>query len=1094
MWLLFSPFSFLSNSSRLKFKIKDKDSFGLLKCKAKNEVGLQQKPCLFQVLQAPNPTFKHTCSLLNVSSTSLQVTCQPSEHLKSEEFEFINGNSSSISHNNQISSDQSQEQQRQQQSGMTKWLNLEAMRQQTYTDSSSSSSSLSQPNLRVVFPPNWILGELFRLNGSSNNETGDTNKYSNQNHQLVAYIVVGAAHQLANIKSIVEENKIFSSNPRSVYYVMAKNQAQQQQLIGTNNTHQDMTDSSLFNSNNSSTTIIGQSSQTNRRVSNSGLIIQDSTIQLANSFAFTVPSLEPETKYKLYIYGQNLANKTRDWSLIKGETLQDEGFSSASQTYSSPSEQSASSASYLAHDDLLNGVNLNSSDSSSKLAHNQQQQHQQQNNNSRQQSSSMQKSIVMRSDNDSTLPVDQIEHQTTDKFASNYILDKSFGSGLKENLIERIHFLSQYKDYAISYAKQKPFIAVSLALTILLVVTILIVRTGSMIAHRTRCPRNVCSSKKFNGNGNGNGSLSGTDKKSGVDNANSIKGNFVESEMSSKSENNRQFNSESPNDSYFSNSHQDHSTPTQSSKSNSNSNSNSNQRQQQQRKFILQQQINDVANKQQIYAIETSGSMMDQVEFETAYNRNEGLENNRVYPFKENQQQQQNDQQVLQHRCLLGSLDRRGSLNGGNQEAIYLTETASACPTFFQLHNNYNNSNNISRVSEQQSKTMNFGSIDRRSGATFAVGYSKQQDDCKQQQQEPKQPMLLATDLGQLERGALYLEDASGGAYSAGSFSSTQYSGSEQQGPIALKSRQRVAFDLSNQNQQQQAQPVALKPVPQYLYGSVQLTSSAAGDDCLVISPVLGQQDQAPPSLCSDLNKQQQQHLHLHQQAPNGKLNTNGKGSDSGGSNSGNTADSGHESPPTGDMNSTSFAPTSTKQNQQQLQQHSSINRHINFQQQIWNPLELRHTPQCQIHHHHHHQTVYQLGRNKLNASSPPTGIQNTECCSNASSSVNQNNNEATNNFVMLMELSPGSQESSTLLQSVDSFADLPTGTVCATSDIRNLHNNHQMATSFSTSQLSDNHICNDNHHQQQQSVYLTRQDNLHCTESVGSPEVDNWL
>lgn len=1088
-------FIYHSNSSRLKYKIKDKNNFGLLKCKAKNEVGLQQKPCLFQIIQAPNPTLKHTCSLLNTGSTFLQVMCQPSEHLKSEEFEFIYGaNSTNQDANNQASTIPNQQQQ--QQSSMARWLNIEAMRQQTTPIYDQSSPSNIQPNFRVVFPPNWILGELFKIS-TSNNDIGDnknSNKQNvnNQNYELVAYIVVGAANQLANIKSIVEENKIFSSNPRSVYYVIAKNH--QQAGNSVNNDTQNIIDSSspsTANNNDSNmttttTTIVGQSQANTKRVlSQSKLIIQDAAIKLADSFAFTVPSLEPQTKYKLLIYGQNLANKTRDWSLVKGETLQDDGFSPSNsatgQTFLT-SKQLATSASFLVQEDLLNNSDLlnNNDDSSSKTLLDQQ------NNNNRQQSSSLQKSIVMRSDNDSALSVvDQIDHQT-DRFESNYILDKSSsGNSLKEDLIKRIHF---YKDYAISYAKQKPLIAVSLSLTLLLVISLLIVRTGSMIVNRARSPRTL-SPKKVNGSGNGN-------KKGGETANKNMNGNFVGEEMTSKGENNRPFNSSSPNDdSYFSNSHQEHSSPN-SSKGNSNSRQHQHQQQ--------QHPMNN-ACKQEIYAIETSSvaTMLDnQLEFETAGYGNERMENNninKVYPVRETVKQQ-NLQQVLQHRCLLGSLDRRNSYNS-NQQAIYLTETGGACPTLLELHQN--------KIGEQNK--MNFGSIDRRSSrADCFIGYTTkqqhqqhQQQQQQQRQQNNQQSMLIATDLGQLEHGALYLEDASGGAYSASSFSSTQCSGSEQQGPIVAKSRQRVAFDLSNQNQnqnqqQQEQQRVAgLKPVQQYLYGSVQLTSSPAGDECLVISPVLG--EEAQPASClytTDLNRQQQQkqyhqrqqqHPHLHLQA-NSKLNNNGKGSDSGGSNSGNTADSGHESPPTGDMNSTSFMTTSMKLQQQQQQQQSALNQHNNFNhlQQTWNPIELNHAPQCQIHHR-----KYQLG--EISASSPPSNrLQNTECCNNGSAITNRGkNDENGNNFVMLMELSPGSQESSTLLQSVDSFADMPSGAVCASSEIRNLHTNHQMSTSFSTSH-SDNQLCIDN--QQQQPVYLARQGKTHCSEFVASPEVDNWL
>lgn len=442
------------SSSRLKFKVRPSKgarppegaSLALVKCKAKNEIGLQQRPCLFQVVQARPAQLRHSCHLVGVRRPNeLQVNCKLNEHLKTNQLELMNNNSASTS------------------SMMWPRLGLEAF---TRSQQSKEQPSLSErPSLKLVYPPQWLLGELYKANnGQAASEPDEGNHY-----ELASYVIISAAEQLNKIKTIVEENKAFRSNPRDVYYVIAK------------------------------------------QTSNDTTTSATKPLDLPDLFNFTIPNLEPSSRYKLLIYGQNLANKTRDWLVVKGETSQDERIIdndddgsrhlATNQTRQTPVGQSLVSSS----------TNNLQADQQANLANRQA---------TSQTGGHHQKPLVMRSQTDSkSSGLDDSSPDSPGHFINRLTAvnrsDDQF-SGLVDRQMQH---LVDYKDQAMSYAKQRPLVAIPMALgSCLMLLLVLIWLSGSFVALMRRLggsrPGGGAGQRRRRASSNGRSSLIKDEEKS----------------------------------------------------------------------------------------------------------------------------------------------------------------------------------------------------------------------------------------------------------------------------------------------------------------------------------------------------------------------------------------------------------------------------------------------------------------------------------------------------------------------------------------------------------------------------------------------------
>lgn len=248
-------------------------------------------------------------------------------------------------------------------------------------------------------------------------------------------MIVASPQQLANIKSIVEENRLFSTNPRPVYYVMTK------QLDAGQKAPSQQPDAS------------GDLPSAGRRPFGSPappadkwLTVEDPAVQLASSFVFSVPNLEPNgQKYKLIIYGQNLANRTRDWLVVSGETGN------------------------LDTGDPLPVAHTAVDEPSNR--------------------SLQQKSIVMRSDDSASHESsNQQQHQQLRHEQDEQQVDRLTGLAGSGSLVDRLHQLNLYKDYAISYAKQRPLLAIPLGLSSLLVLVLLLTWAANTLVQLIRGP------------------------------------------------------------------------------------------------------------------------------------------------------------------------------------------------------------------------------------------------------------------------------------------------------------------------------------------------------------------------------------------------------------------------------------------------------------------------------------------------------------------------------------------------------------------------------------------------------------------------------
>lgn len=524
---------------------------------------------MFQVLPAPPPKLRHSCSLSAAAATSFQVRCQLNEHLKSEEFELVQRQQARLDLSTST--------------GLRNWMNLDTFRsQQQQLQSGSSSSSEQNPNLRLVFPPHWLLGQLHKL--------------ADGEEQLVGYVVVAQSKQLASIKFLVEQNGLFSERPRSVYYVIAKPELQ----IGENNSS---SQSAATATTNQTSSVIQMH---NDRLGFS--LVEDPSIQLPATFTFSVPNLKPQNKYKLVIYAQNLANKTPDWLMIQAETWKDE---LAQSNFSKVSGKALDADNLLSADSANEGhlqrVESKENQEESLESHN----------------SSSQKSIVMRSDQ--SRQVDQ--QQQTDNRTSAQMSDQSIdrltadaNSGSGSSLVDKMHQFGLYKDYAISYAKKKPLLAVPVALSLALVLLVTLIWLGGALINLTS------SSSRY--------ATSARRRSSRVDaDQNAFQEEIKEAEIGDK------FLS-SPDDSYTSSSNQDQSNNSRPSSNNHNSSTS----------LLKQQQVN---RNETVYTI---GSDLND-----AFTRFVALDNSTLKMQPNNQQQ-----------TYLGSLDRRNL-----QQPLYLHEDLS---------------------------------------------------------------------------------------------------------------------------------------------------------------------------------------------------------------------------------------------------------------------------------------------------------------------------------------------------------------------------------------------------------------------------------
>lgn len=901
-------------------------------------------------------SLKHSCNLSNTTATTFQIACQLNEHLKSEEFELTQQQHQYPRNDNSFRPS----------GGLNNWLSLEALRaggSQAPSDLPWGSTAMTgtgqmEPSSRIVFPPNWLLAELYKMPADS---SGDP--------ELAAYIIVSAAHQLANIKSIVEDSKLFSSQPKIVYYVATK-------TTGNNSSSGSPADSGA----NPTGVIVHQQ---NRLTSGP---IEEPSIQLANNFAFTVPSLEPEQKYKLLIFGQNLANKTRDWIMIKGETLNDERSSSRISLGDQPSR----------NNELIESPKVDGRQSSdlTALGGNSQQQ----------------KSIVMRSDNNnvSNNLIGEGSQDPEVGGSKQSEFSAIVGNGNLAKLMDFKQF-NLYKDYAISYAKQKPLMALPILLLVIVTLSIILVYLFSLFigfirSGSGRPRRRRRSSRGQDSTTSGEAEKRNSISKDNQDSGNNNKSVYMTSSSSNQMDDMNSFNSQSTN-SQLEVIHSSLANSSNSPAINLNNSSSTIP--------LIQQQQQQ--HQHQIYSISDQNSALigHAVELQV----NEDLEHHsnqlaKLYPV---------NCHLLAHGNNTGSLDRRETMFH-QQQPIYLTDTSNLIPL---THHNA------------------FNSIDRRQITNGGHNKRHQQQhlmitNLNQQPAEQHAIYLASPDSQQLELNLHPLGFDNNANFKCGSVSSSIDCSSDCQqhyhrrrqdnqhlnpsGVLKAKGRtQRVAFDLSNQQ-------------------SSSSTSSAnkfmldeSHNQCehrhIVLSPIMTPD---PSQQICNLHRQHEfdliQQQRQLQQGNNSQLTANKATSDSsGGSNSGNTADSGHESPlhtnneTLENMNGGQYhKQLASQQGGQFILSASSSSSPIDYQQQ---------------------QLIQQNGKARVKATNSLNG-----CCYKQQTDMNNN---------LLMELSPGSQESSTLLQSVDSSSFCTNESILLNNQQHlALQKNHQMATSF-TSQVN---------------------------------------
>ncbi|RWS17015.1 protein turtle B-like protein [Dinothrombium tinctorium] len=79
---LISFYNMNDTSSTLHYTPRSSQDFGNIQCMAKNEVGLQQKPCTFSIILGGPPEFPFTCHIINQSDNALVIQCLHNIHTK----------------------------------------------------------------------------------------------------------------------------------------------------------------------------------------------------------------------------------------------------------------------------------------------------------------------------------------------------------------------------------------------------------------------------------------------------------------------------------------------------------------------------------------------------------------------------------------------------------------------------------------------------------------------------------------------------------------------------------------------------------------------------------------------------------------------------------------------------------------------------------------------------------------------------------------------------------------------------------------------------------------------------------------------------
>ncbi|KAG9510659.1 Ty3b-i, partial [Fragariocoptes setiger] len=62
-------------SQILRFQVNDERQFGQLECLSKNSIGLQQRPCRFEIRPPERPEMRHECRIVQTGKTTLVVRC-----------------------------------------------------------------------------------------------------------------------------------------------------------------------------------------------------------------------------------------------------------------------------------------------------------------------------------------------------------------------------------------------------------------------------------------------------------------------------------------------------------------------------------------------------------------------------------------------------------------------------------------------------------------------------------------------------------------------------------------------------------------------------------------------------------------------------------------------------------------------------------------------------------------------------------------------------------------------------------------------------------------------------------------------------------
>ncbi|ODM99241.1 Hemicentin-1 [Orchesella cincta] len=67
----------LGSKSLLRYHLRSEEDFGTLLCWAHNSIGAAERPCVYQLVPADVPQPVENCSIINRTSTSVEITCEP---------------------------------------------------------------------------------------------------------------------------------------------------------------------------------------------------------------------------------------------------------------------------------------------------------------------------------------------------------------------------------------------------------------------------------------------------------------------------------------------------------------------------------------------------------------------------------------------------------------------------------------------------------------------------------------------------------------------------------------------------------------------------------------------------------------------------------------------------------------------------------------------------------------------------------------------------------------------------------------------------------------------------------------------------------